>query len=55
MAYRRPPEGHRVITVQLPAELIAHLDRRASERTISRAAMIRQLILADRQATAAAA
>jgi hypothetical protein len=54
MAYRRPPEGHRIITLQLPAELIAHLDRRATDCTISRAAMVRQLILADRQATAAA-
>lgn len=53
MAYRRPPEGYRIITVQLPAELIAHLDRRATDRTISRAAMIRQLILADRQTSAA--
>ena len=54
MAYRRPPDGHRIITLQLPAELIAHLDRRATDATISRAAMVRQLILADRQATAAA-
>jgi len=54
MAYRRPPEGHRVITLQLSAELIAHLDRQAVQRTISRAAVIRQLILDDRQAKAAA-
>ncbi len=54
MAYRRPPEGSRLITVQLPVELIAHLDQRAAERTISRAAMVRTLILEDRQATAAA-
>lgn len=54
MAYRRPPEGTRMITVQLSTELIAHLDQRAAERTISRAAMVRQLVIADRKAAAAA-
>jgi len=54
MAYRRPPEGHRVITLQLPADLIAHLDRKAAARTISRAAVIRQLIMDDQHAKAAA-
>jgi len=47
MAKRKPPEGHRVITIQLPVDLLAYLDRRAAERTISRAAMIRTLILQD--------
>tara|TARA_R110000868_G_scaffold11445_1_gene56100 strand:- start:1316 stop:1477 length:162 start_codon:yes stop_codon:yes gene_type:complete len=50
MAYRRPPEGHRIITLQLPTELITHVDQQAAQRTISRAAMIRQLIIADRHA-----
>jgi hypothetical protein len=52
--HRRPPEGARIVTIQLPDELLHHLDQRAAERTISRAAMIRQLILDDREAKAAA-
>jgi hypothetical protein len=48
MVYRRPPEGERLISLQLPCELIDYLDKQAKSRTLSRAAMVRQLILAAR-------
>jgi predicted transcriptional regulator len=55
VTYRKPPAGYRLISVQLSSELVDYLDQQAAARTISRAALIRQLILADRQQATATA
>lgn len=47
---RTPPADERLIAFRLPIELLRHLDRRAAEQTLSRAAMLRQLIIDDRNA-----
>ena len=47
---RIPPSDERLIAFRLPIELLRHLDRRAAEQTLSRAAMLRQLIIDDRNA-----
>lgn len=44
------PTPSRTITVAFPVDLIQHLDARARERGCSRAAFLRFLALADRQA-----
>lgn len=49
MVYRRPPEGERLISIQLPFDLIDFLDRAAKARTLSRAAMVRQIIIDARE------
>jgi metal-responsive CopG/Arc/MetJ family transcriptional regulator len=48
MPARRPPKGYQRISLQLPAELIKYLDQQAKRQTITRPAVVRQLIMAAR-------
>jgi len=44
-----PADGHTTVTTNLPAAFRQHLDQEADYRGYSRAAHIRQLVLADRK------
>lgn len=48
------PEGRRCITLELPTELVQHLDAKAAYLGCSRAAYLRQLIVRDQERQAAA-
>lgn len=53
MSYPSAVPPRKQINLDIPLELIQHLDRRAAERMCSRAALVRQLILADMEQQAA--
>lgn len=60
MATHPLPPGRRQINLEMPEEMVRHLDRRARERTTtgvrcSRASYVRELIERDMKATATAA
>ena len=54
MASWPPKPNMRSITLEVPRELLAQLDARVRERTCSRAAYLRQLIIDDIKASRAA-
>ncbi len=48
------PEGRRCISIELPIELLQHVDSRATYLGCSRAAYLRQLIVRDQERQTAA-
>lgn len=53
MPYRPPAPGRRRVLIEMPDDLITYLDAEARRRCCSRAALIRLLVVKDRDLQAA--
>lgn len=55
MPYKPPAPGRRRVLIEMPTELIEHLDTEARRRCCSRADLVRLLVVQHRDAQAATA